>query len=259
MVLELLRIEESVTKPVSPTGRPPLSRKALARAFLAKAILNVPTTKDLVERLVLDVRLRRVVGFPYSVPSEPTFSRAFHELANSGALDQAHEAAMRDLPRVCDHGKKRGPKGYMQHWRGYKAHASVGDGGIPLAFLTTSASVHDSLGAIPLLRLASRRVRATFYTLMDKGYAGKTLEEAVRETGAVPIVPPKPEKRGQAPPELSPDRKLRYRNRTAAERFFADLKDNHGGDFLFVKGGEKVHAHLMMGVLAIFGLRTLGL
>jgi hypothetical protein len=297
----------------------------MARAFLCKAVLNVPTTKDLIERLGFDVRLRRICGFVGGVPSESSFSRAFYEFAQSGLNDTAHEAAVRnifgetvfhhgaldaasvparergvkkekpapsapkkhgrqkgqgkhesrkaprpqerqraqsleqmlsELPRVCDHGVKIGPKGYTIHWRGYKAHAHVGDGGIPLSFVTTSASVHDSLAAIPLLKLTSGRVLALFYALMDKAYAGDTIAEAARALGQVAIVPPKGVRNGPPPPEFTRDRQRRYDHRTNVERFFSDLKDNHGGNHLFVKGGARVHSHLMFGVLAIFGLQV---
>lgn len=327
MVLEVVQIERWVRVNLFSVGRPSHCRRALARAFLAKAVLNIPTTRDLVERLGLDARLRRVVGFVGRVPSEATFSRAFAEFAASGLSDEAHEEATRKylaqeivfhasvdastiparergarkvpkvkaepqkrgrkpgqqtgertkplapqeqqlrqsvpemlfaMPRVCDHGLKIGPRGYLVHWQGYKAHASIGDEGIPLAFLTSSASLHDSLGAIPLLKLAGRRARI-LYDLMDKAYLSGPIEETVRSLEQVAIVPPKKLRKDDPKPELTPDRKKRYRNRTTVERFFADLKDNHGGNHLFVKGGEKVHAHLMMGVLAIFGLRILRL
>jgi len=54
-----------------------------------------------------------------------------------------------------------------------------------------------------------------------------------------------------------PDRAKRFENRTAVERFASDLKENHGGHFIFVRGGRKVHTHLMFGVLSIFALRIL--
>ena len=60
-------------------GRPPEDRQALARAFLAKAVFDVPTTRALIERLQIDGTLRRLCGWTQAgaVPSEATFSRAF--------------------------------------------------------------------------------------------------------------------------------------------------------------------------------------
>jgi hypothetical protein len=41
------------------------------------------------------------------------------------------------------------------------------------------------------------------------------------------------------------------RERSAAERFNSNLKDNYGGRFVLVRGPEKVMCHLMFGVLAL--------
>ena len=62
-------------------GRPAKDRVALARAFLAKAMFDLPTTRDLIERLEVDSMLRRLCGWSSerAVPSEATFSRAFAE------------------------------------------------------------------------------------------------------------------------------------------------------------------------------------
>ena len=57
-------------------GRPAKDRVALARAFLSKAVFDLPTTRDLIERLEADSKLRRLCGWRSvrAVPSEATFS-----------------------------------------------------------------------------------------------------------------------------------------------------------------------------------------
>ena len=57
-VLELVRVEESLPSGGSGPGRPLEDRATLARAFLAKAVFEVPTTRALVERLRTDRRSR---------------------------------------------------------------------------------------------------------------------------------------------------------------------------------------------------------
>lgn len=47
----------------SAARRPSESRAAMARAFLAKAVFDVPTTQALVERLRNDPALRRLCGW----------------------------------------------------------------------------------------------------------------------------------------------------------------------------------------------------
>ena len=80
-VLELVRVEERLPYQRGWRGRPLEDRTALARAFLAKAVLDIVTTRALVERLRNEATLRRLCGWEKaeSVPSEATFSRAFAE------------------------------------------------------------------------------------------------------------------------------------------------------------------------------------
>ena len=78
-------------------GRPPEDRHALARAFVAKAVLNLATTSGLIERLAVDATLRRLCGWERAsaVPSESTFSRAFAEFAASALANRMHEALIK--------------------------------------------------------------------------------------------------------------------------------------------------------------------
>ena len=69
-------------------------RHALARAFIAKSVLNLATTAALIERLHVDTTLRRLVGWERAAdaPSEATFSRAFAEFADERVPERVHEA-----------------------------------------------------------------------------------------------------------------------------------------------------------------------
>ena len=75
-------------------GRPQEDRGALARAFIAKAVFDITTTRALRERLTIDQPLRRLCGWTEvrEVPSEATFSRAFAEFAASALPSRLHEA-----------------------------------------------------------------------------------------------------------------------------------------------------------------------
>ena len=92
-VLEFVLVD-AVVLPAWPggPGRPPEDRRALARAFLAKAVFDVPTTRALIERLQIDRTLRRLCGWTRAgaVPSEATFSRAFAAFAMSGLPERLH-------------------------------------------------------------------------------------------------------------------------------------------------------------------------
>ena len=74
-----------------------------------------------------------------------------------------------DLPTACDVGAKRNSKGYKETWIGYKLHIDVACGQIPVSCVLTSASVHDSQVAIPLMTMTSARV-FYLYDLMDAAY-----------------------------------------------------------------------------------------
>ena len=77
--LEILRIEEFIYSSRGFPGRPPKDRSAIARAFVAKMIYNMPTTRALLDRLSTDPSLRRICGWERlnDVPDESVFSRAF--------------------------------------------------------------------------------------------------------------------------------------------------------------------------------------
>lgn len=92
--LDVIGLEAFVPEPPRGAGRPPDDRRALARAFVAKAVLGVPTTTALIERLDVDKSLRRILGWERrsQVPSEATFSRAFAEFAQGDLPDKMHAA-----------------------------------------------------------------------------------------------------------------------------------------------------------------------
>lgn len=91
-MLEVIRIEDGVYYE-SYTGRPPADRKAIARAFVAKAVYNLSSTRALLDRLQCDTTLRRLCGWEsrYAIPSEATFSRAFADFARGRLPEQAHK------------------------------------------------------------------------------------------------------------------------------------------------------------------------
>jgi hypothetical protein len=318
------------------TGRPAKDRAALATAFMAKAVLNLPTTRDLIDRLRVDQALRRVCGWrsPRALPHESKFSRAFAEFAATELPQQLHAAViaatqsqrlighiardstaipvrerfpetarqkqratrkpklkhpkgafrkakaaergtriqrqrqqklqhmLSDLPRHCDIGAKKNSHGQDQYWRGYKLHLDVADGQVPISAVLTSASVHDSQVAIPLMLLTSQRV-VHLYELMDSAYDADDIHAHSRQLNHVPIIAPHPRRGTKKPsqlpkvfpvrptPQLTWAEQDRYKERTMSERVNARLKDEFGASHIRVRGAAKVMAHLMLGVLAL--------
>jgi hypothetical protein len=99
-ILEILRVEEHVAAPGldKPRGRPRQDRRHIARAFVAKAVYNLPTTDLLIEMLKLQPTLRRLCGWQRrkQIPSPATFSRAFTEFATAGLGDTVHKVLVKD-------------------------------------------------------------------------------------------------------------------------------------------------------------------
>ena len=103
VVLGVAGIEAFVQMWSGLPGRPLKDRHALARAFVAKAVLDLPTTAGLIERLAVDATLRRLCGWECrrQVPSESTFSRAFAEFAESSLPNRVHEALIKRTYKDC--------------------------------------------------------------------------------------------------------------------------------------------------------------
>jgi hypothetical protein len=92
--LELVRIEKFIPGIHSLRGRPPKERTAIGLAFVAKAVYNMPTTRDLLELLSSETKLRRICGWERKseIPSESTFSRAFAEFSQTQLTERVHAA-----------------------------------------------------------------------------------------------------------------------------------------------------------------------
>jgi transposase len=79
--------------------RPTKSRMALVRAFIAKAVYNMPTTQILIDRLQSDLSLRRLCGCEKleQLPSQSTFSRASDEFSKLQITEQAHQNIIKNI------------------------------------------------------------------------------------------------------------------------------------------------------------------
>jgi len=153
-----------------------------------------------------------------------------------------------DLPRGCDWGTKKDSKGKKLCWRGYKLHIDVIDGDLPISWIVTSASLHDSQAAIPLAQMSAQRV-TSLYDLADAAYDAAPIRQMSARLGHVAIIDHNP-RRGEKQ-EFPPAQAVRYHQRSSAERVNSHLHDNHGGRHVRVRGAIKVAAHLSFGLLVI--------
>jgi hypothetical protein len=167
-----------------------------------------------------------------------------------------------DLPTACDIGCKRNSKNSVEFWVGYKLHLDAADGHIPISFLLTSASLHDSQAALPLAETTAQRVQS-LYDLMDAAYDADIIRQHSMALGHVPLIDHnfKGDVTGRTEQQAE-NRRLkllhwvmpqvrRFQERTTVERVFARLKDEFGGRFVRVRGHAKVLAHLSFGILAL--------
>lgn len=152
------------------------------------------------------------------------------------------------IPRACDCGSKCNAQGYKNSWNGYKLHIDTTDCGVPVSALLSSASMHDSLAAMPLALMTAERV-TNCYDLMDAAYCSSVLREHSRSLGHVPLIDHNPRKGEKI--EFTPSEAERYKERSQAERTNARLKDDYGGRYIRVRGNAKVMSHLMFGLLAL--------
>src|SRR5271163_3383747 len=339
--LDVIGLEAFVPEPSRGAGRPAEDRRALARAFVAKAVLGVPTTTALIERLDVDKSLRRILGWERrsQVPSEATFSRAFAEFAEGDLPAKMHAALIEralggrivgaiardateiearekpikkepndkkdapppdgarptrkrgrprkdaerpkpeptrlerqttqnldqmlaDLPTACDVGSKKNSKGYKETWIGYKLHLDVACGQIPVSCVLTSASVHDSQVAIPLMTVTPARF-SYVYGLMDAAYDAAAIRDQSKALGHAPIIDRNFRAQHEVKAEWAkevermkfihmpdPDDVI-FNFRTLAARVNARLKDEFGARSVRVRGAIKVKCHLMFGVVAL--------
>jgi len=318
MSLEVIEIEKYVCSgSYHWMGRTPEDRRPIARAFVAKAVYDLPTTRMLVDMLHTMPNLRMICGFlsRNDILSESTFSRAFAESSRDDLGRKVHDAlvkghlsdqlighiardatairgnekpvrkekkekapekrgrpkkgevrvkdesrlfhrvnqspteALHSVPTQCDVGSKTNAQGYRETWRGYKLHVDTTDSGLPVSTVLTSASLHDSQVANPMMKLTSGKI-TYLYDLMDSAYDAIQIWDVSRALEHVPIIDRNP-RRGEAIP-MAPAEALRYHERTASERLNARLKEEFGARHVMVRRHKKVSLHLMFGIIALF-------
>lgn len=100
-ILELIPLSRFVPSSQGWNGRPPRDRNAIARAFVAKAVYNLPRTSDLLERLRSDEQLCLICGWKRgeALPHESTFSRAFAEFAQMELAQFVHQALIEETQK----------------------------------------------------------------------------------------------------------------------------------------------------------------
>ncbi len=210
-----------------------------------------------------DTKLKRKRGRPKNgevVPlKEPTILEKQEKM-------QTTKEMLSLVSTQCDVGIKQNAKGNRYKWIGGKLHMTVVDGDIPIAAMYSSASVHDSSLALPMISETSSKVNY-LYDLQDAAYDSSIIKAFSFNNGHRPIIDinPKNSKVLKAQIELAKSEKeilqsfnlynnsddLHYNQRSSVERVNAYLKDNFGCDKIYYRGATKVASVLAFGVLSV--------
>ena len=166
----------------------------------------------------------------------------------------------------CNTSIKQNSKGNRHKWTGGKLHLSVVDGDIPITAIYSSASVHDSSLALPLIKLSSQKVNY-LYDLADAAYDTSIIKNYSTKQNHRPIIDINPknskklkekialaksEKKILQPLRLYNDSDDRhYNQRTSVERVNAYLKDSYGCSKIYYQGAQKVASVLAFAVLSV--------
>jgi hypothetical protein len=333
-ILDFAEIEKFVST-VHITN-PPKDREEMARAFIAKQVYNLQTTRELIDRLTIDRTLRLLCGWRHcnEIPSESKFSRVFKEFSQQSIATKAHDVFIENYlsetlffyssidstaielrekavkqekeikpkrrqgrpkkgeelppkkPTILQQQEnmneanemlslistesntsiKQNSKGNRHRWTGGKLHLSVVDGDIPITAIYSSASVHDSSLALPLIKQSSQKVNY-LYDLADAAYDNKIIKSYSQKQNHRPIIDINPknskklkekialaksEKKILQPLKLYNDSDDRhYNQRTSVERVNAYLKDSYGCSKIYYQGAQKVAAVLAFAVLSV--------
>ena len=226
-ILDQVPLEPALHRLLPPahTGRTErYDRSILIRAYVTKAVEEIPTTEALRARLRRDPIFRWIVGYrgKSDIPSTATFSRIFDQLSQSPSLDAVHvqQVAIAREPRIvstddaaydssdipayektrrhtdaqdperASWGLKTGPKGQKYRWFGYKLHLAVAAGSLfPIAALTMTAKTHDVHGARPLVKITTDRKMGQKTAIFDAGYDQATLYADLQAQKLIPIIP----------------------------------------------------------------------
>src|SRR6516165_9617950 len=98
VTLELARVETLVGEWRGLPGRPPSDRAALARAFVAKAVMSIPTTKILIERLTAAIAPALRLGAPWTSAGRIRLLAGFRQVCAQRAAEPRPRGADQTNP-----------------------------------------------------------------------------------------------------------------------------------------------------------------
>ena len=165
-------------------------------------------------------------------------------------LAQTNSEILARLPVVCNYGSKRDSNGNQHSWKGYKLHIAVNDYNVPVAAMVTSASTHDSLCAIPLIRITEQRIDNLYY-LMDKGYDSSAIHTETDSHGKVALIDFNHRGDKNDTRKFDQNEQRHYGNRAFSESCFSNLKMQYLPSYILYRGISKVKCLLNLALSVI--------
>jgi hypothetical protein len=279
--LEIVRIEEFIYSSRGFPGRPPKDRTAIARAFVAKVVYNMPTTRSLLDRLATDSALRRICGWERlnDIPDESIFSRAFAEFSDTRLPERVHATFIKKsyANEIVGHNSRDSTaiearekpikREAIQKVAAKRGRPKQGEERLkPLTRIEKQAngmSLAGMLNDLPKACDVGTKKNSKGYNVMDSAYDVPQIHDMSRQLGHIPLIDVHPRRDKALKEEIAAENKrcrlvghktadaIRYNERSTVERVNARLKDEFGGRVVRVRGHAKVMCHLMFGILAL--------
>ena len=217
------------------------------------------------EPKILEKQIQNIVKFPkiikFEVAKESLKLLDYSFYGAIASRGQTTKEMLSIIPTACDIGIKKDAKGHRNKWRGGKLHISSVDGDIPITAIYSSASVHDSSLALPMMQETSSRVNY-LYDLNDAAYHADIIKTFSEKNGHIQIVDINPKNSQKLRNEIEAEKMLvtmgfdttksnHYSNRSSVERINGYLKDNFGCRQIYYQGATKVASVLDFAVLAL--------
>ena len=179
-----------------------------------------------------------------------TLNRRVEKYTAKEQLKHTNSEILARLPVVCNYGSKNDSNGNQCTWKGYKLHLAVNDYNVPVAAMVTSASVHDSLCAISLIRTTEQRIDNLYY-LMDKGYDSAAIRTETAIHGKVALIDFNHRGDVNDTRKFDSNEQRHYNNRAFSESCFSNLKMQYLPNYILYRGISKVKCMLNLALSVI--------
>jgi transposase len=196
-------------------------KESLFKALIGMQVSQIPTIKELVNRLHCDPVFKCICGFEYTkTPSTSTFSIFIEVLSKTNVLERTYRRMMtkartlglidasnvaidaskinayehaipktkipENNPSHPNWGGKLDTNGNFIKWFGWKMHALVDTvSGLPISYIITPANIADMDVALPLIEKMKDDYNGIFqpnYYLMDAGYDKPEIYQTIYQT-----------------------------------------------------------------------------